>query len=299
MAINHPIQGTASDIVKIAMIEVQKLIDERTRSTLMVLQVHDELLFEIRRDDLDGFASDLCPIMQNAMTLEVPLVVDLRRRQLGGDEGVQGRRGGGAGVPELPEVESLRRDLEETLVGRRFTLVDVRLPKQVVTPTGLTVADLIGKRIGRLPRRAKFLIFDLSDGLALVFHLRLAGPARPPRRPEPDPGRGRPPGPRLRRAAPAPLDARHLPLRRRQRPLSDRHPPVRAGLDPPRVQAVQPLLDRRSSAPSRSTRASRSTPSASGSPGARRCRSSRSCSTSRSSAGSATSTPTRSSSRAS
>ena len=76
-AINHPIQGTASDIVKIAMIGVQQLI-EKYPKTLMVLQVHDELLFEIRREDLDGFASDLCPIMQNAMTLEVPLVVDFR-----------------------------------------------------------------------------------------------------------------------------------------------------------------------------------------------------------------------------
>jgi formamidopyrimidine-DNA glycosylase len=78
-------------------------------------------------------------------------------------------------VPELPEVESLRRDLEKTLVGRRFVCVDVRLAKQVLAPTGLSIDDLIGKRIEALRRRAKFLIFDLSDGLALVFHLRLAG----------------------------------------------------------------------------------------------------------------------------
>ena len=77
-AINHPIQGTASDIVKIAMIGVEKLIDEKYPRTLMVLQVHDELLFEIHRDDLDAFARDLCPIMQNAMTLKVPLDVELR-----------------------------------------------------------------------------------------------------------------------------------------------------------------------------------------------------------------------------
>lgn len=78
-------------------------------------------------------------------------------------------------MPELPEVETLRRDLEKTLVGRTFTEVDVRLAKQVVGPTGLTIADLIGKRIEALRRRAKFLIADLSDGLALVLHLRLAG----------------------------------------------------------------------------------------------------------------------------
>jgi formamidopyrimidine-DNA glycosylase len=78
-------------------------------------------------------------------------------------------------VPELPEVESLRRDLEATLVGRTIASVDVRLAKQVVAPTGSTVDDLVGRRIERVWRRAKFLIFDLSDGVALVFHLRLAG----------------------------------------------------------------------------------------------------------------------------
>jgi formamidopyrimidine-DNA glycosylase len=78
-------------------------------------------------------------------------------------------------VPELPEVESLRRDLAATLVGRTFAEIEVRLAKQVIAPTGLSVADVLGKRIEAIRRRAKFLIFDLSDGLALVFHLRLAG----------------------------------------------------------------------------------------------------------------------------
>jgi DNA polymerase-1 len=77
-AINHPIQGTASDIVKIAMIGVQRLIDEKYPRTLMTLQVHDELLFELPKDDLAAFARELCPIMQNAMQLRVPLVVELR-----------------------------------------------------------------------------------------------------------------------------------------------------------------------------------------------------------------------------
>jgi len=81
----------------------------------------------------------------------------------------------GAAVPELPEVESLRRDLAASLVGRTFASVDVRLGKQVLTPTGLTVEHVIGQQIEDVRRRAKFLIFDLSGGLALVFHLRLAG----------------------------------------------------------------------------------------------------------------------------
>jgi formamidopyrimidine-DNA glycosylase len=78
-------------------------------------------------------------------------------------------------VPELPEVESLRRDLAATLVGRSIASIEVRLAKQVVSPVGLTVDHVLGKRIERVRRRAKYLIFDLSDGLALVFHLRLAG----------------------------------------------------------------------------------------------------------------------------
>jgi formamidopyrimidine-DNA glycosylase len=78
-------------------------------------------------------------------------------------------------VPELPEVESLRRDLSVTLVGRTITSVEVLLSRNILTPTGLNIQDVVGKQIEALRRRAKFLVFDLSDGLALTFHLRLAG----------------------------------------------------------------------------------------------------------------------------
>jgi len=78
-------------------------------------------------------------------------------------------------VPELPEVETLRRALARTLIGRSFASVEVRLPKMLVSPHGWTVDDLVGKRITSLRRRAKFLIFDLTDEAALVFHFRLAG----------------------------------------------------------------------------------------------------------------------------
>jgi DNA polymerase-1 len=78
MAINHPIQGTASDIVKIAMINVQNRIEEAFAGTLMVLQVHDELLFELPREQVVPFAGELRTIMCEAMKLEVPLNVELR-----------------------------------------------------------------------------------------------------------------------------------------------------------------------------------------------------------------------------
>nr|MBA2450797.1 DNA polymerase I [Chloroflexota bacterium] len=78
MAINHPIQGTASDIVKTAMIRVQYLIDEQRLRALMLLQVHDDLVFEIPRDEIGAFASGLRTIMEGAMALSVPLRVELK-----------------------------------------------------------------------------------------------------------------------------------------------------------------------------------------------------------------------------
>ena len=78
MAINHPIQGTSSDIVKRAMIRIQRFIDEQRLEAMMVLQVHDELVFELPRDEIDTLAPALCEIMESAMTLAVPLKVDLK-----------------------------------------------------------------------------------------------------------------------------------------------------------------------------------------------------------------------------
>jgi formamidopyrimidine-DNA glycosylase len=78
-------------------------------------------------------------------------------------------------MPELPEVEWLRKSLERSLVGRRFVQVNVSLPKLFVGLDGLTTEDLVGRRVEALRRRAKFLIFELSEALALVAHLRMSG----------------------------------------------------------------------------------------------------------------------------
>jgi formamidopyrimidine-DNA glycosylase len=78
-------------------------------------------------------------------------------------------------MPELPEVETLRRNLERTLVGRRIEQVDVTLPKLFVAEHGPALEALVGRRVEALRRRAKFLRVDLSDGLTLVVHLRLSG----------------------------------------------------------------------------------------------------------------------------
>ena len=78
MAINMPIQGTAADIVKIAMIR----LDERLRAggfrARPLLQVHDELLLEVPRDELDGLVPILRETMESALPLDVPLTVDIK-----------------------------------------------------------------------------------------------------------------------------------------------------------------------------------------------------------------------------
>ncbi len=78
-------------------------------------------------------------------------------------------------MPELPEVECLRRDLSRTVVGRTIVEVGVRLPKLFRSADGLTLADLPGRRVEGLRRRAKLLIWELSGDLGLVMHLKLAG----------------------------------------------------------------------------------------------------------------------------
>jgi formamidopyrimidine-DNA glycosylase len=78
-------------------------------------------------------------------------------------------------VPELPEVESLVRDLSPTLIGRTIRSVEVHKPKLFNATPGLTQEDLFGRRVERLWRRGKLTVWELSDGLSLIVHLKLAG----------------------------------------------------------------------------------------------------------------------------
>ncbi|REL37655.1 DNA polymerase I [Rhodohalobacter sp. SW132] len=76
-AINMPIQGTAADIIKLAMIKIQDYLQENAFTSKMLLQVHDELIFEIAHDEQDTLPEKLQGLMQNAYTLDVPLVVEM------------------------------------------------------------------------------------------------------------------------------------------------------------------------------------------------------------------------------
>lgn len=78
-------------------------------------------------------------------------------------------------MPELPELEALVRDLSPGLIARTIVGVEIHKPKLWNAAPGLTDEDLIGRRIERIWRRGKFTIWNLSDGLTLVVHLKLAG----------------------------------------------------------------------------------------------------------------------------
>ena len=74
-AINAPMQGTAADIIKKAMIEVDASIASN-ESVSMIMQVHDELVFEVSAEQVDSICQELLDIMQNIVDLKVPLIVD-------------------------------------------------------------------------------------------------------------------------------------------------------------------------------------------------------------------------------
>lgn len=76
-AINAPMQGTAADIIKKAMVKVDKWITEQAPEVLMTMQVHDELVFEIPKDTVDSRIKEIKSLMEQAATLSVPLEVEV------------------------------------------------------------------------------------------------------------------------------------------------------------------------------------------------------------------------------
>ena len=76
-AVNAPIQGSAADIIKKAMINIQDWLETEKLNTKMVLQVHDELLFDVPQNEVDLISKKVKEMMENAVSLEVPLEVEL------------------------------------------------------------------------------------------------------------------------------------------------------------------------------------------------------------------------------
>ena len=77
IALNTPIQGTAADILKLAMIKIQDKIDELNLNSKMLVQVHDELVFEVMNNEVEEMTNIIRDIMENIYKLNVPLKVDI------------------------------------------------------------------------------------------------------------------------------------------------------------------------------------------------------------------------------
>ena len=76
MAINAPIQGSAADIIKLAMIECNKYIKDNGINAKCILQIHDELIFEVESSIAESFMQEMKKIMEGVITLSVPLIVN-------------------------------------------------------------------------------------------------------------------------------------------------------------------------------------------------------------------------------
>jgi len=76
-AINAPIQGSAADIVKIAMINIHRWTKEENLKSKMIMQVHDELVFDVHKSELELLKTKVPELMKSAIELEVPMDVEV------------------------------------------------------------------------------------------------------------------------------------------------------------------------------------------------------------------------------
>lgn len=76
-AINAPMQGTAADLIKLSMVAVQKVLDAEKRGTKMIMQVHDELVFEVPESEVDWVRTEIPRLMAGVADLKVPLLAEV------------------------------------------------------------------------------------------------------------------------------------------------------------------------------------------------------------------------------
>ena len=76
-AINAPIQGSAADIIKIAMVNIHRWLTKEKLRSKMTMQVHDELVFDVHKDEVDVVKEQVVSLMRYAVCLEVPMEVEV------------------------------------------------------------------------------------------------------------------------------------------------------------------------------------------------------------------------------
>jgi DNA polymerase-1 len=77
LAINTPLQGSAADLIKLAMLEIDRLFHEKKFESFMILQIHDELIFEVKDEEIEAVSKVVKAAMEGVFSLQVPLIVDL------------------------------------------------------------------------------------------------------------------------------------------------------------------------------------------------------------------------------
>ena len=76
MAINMPIQGTAAEMIKLAMIKIHRKLKSEKLKSKLIMQIHDELLLEVHKDEVDYITKIVIDYMRDAMKLDVPIEID-------------------------------------------------------------------------------------------------------------------------------------------------------------------------------------------------------------------------------
>ncbi|MFM2252353.1 MAG: polymerase, partial [Pseudomonadota bacterium] len=76
-AINAPMQGTAADLIKLSMVKVQQVLDAQNKSTKMIMQVHDELVFEVPEAEVEWVRTEIPALMAGVAALKVPLLAEV------------------------------------------------------------------------------------------------------------------------------------------------------------------------------------------------------------------------------
>jgi len=87
MAINAPVQGSSADIIKIAMINLHREMQKRNLKSKMLLQIHDELLFEVPEEEVEEMKSLVAELMPGAVELRVPVNIDIKLGRNWGEMG--------------------------------------------------------------------------------------------------------------------------------------------------------------------------------------------------------------------
>ncbi len=76
-AINAPMQGTAADLIKLSMVKVQQVLDDEKKATKMIMQVHDELVFEVPQNEVNWVKHEIPRLMASVAQLKVPLLAEV------------------------------------------------------------------------------------------------------------------------------------------------------------------------------------------------------------------------------